>query len=91
MSGDVHHAQFLGSKCNPFKGFGPELFEITTSGITHTCDKNIFGLCKGFLNLISPRTWYLQEPVIEYNYAIFKIENNKVNIEIKGKKVYQTI
>lgn len=40
LSGDVHHAQFLSSNCDIF---GYPLLELSTSGLTHTCDKNIFG------------------------------------------------
>jgi alkaline phosphatase D len=63
ISGDVHHAQFLSSNCNPFFG-SYKLLEITTSGLTHTCNKNIFGFCDQVLDILSPRTFYKSMPIV---------------------------
>lgn len=27
-------------------GIGYEIIEVTSSGLTHTCDKNLLGFCK---------------------------------------------
>ena len=70
ISGDVHHAQFLQSDCNPF---GSPIIELTSSGITHTCDKNILGFCKEALNILTPRYYLNSPPVIDYNYLKLEI------------------
>ena len=44
LSGDVHHAQFVSTQCR-MKDIGYELFEVVTSGLTHTCDRNLEGNC----------------------------------------------
>lgn len=69
VSGDVHHAQFLQMNCGGFK-----IREITTSGLSHTLDNNLFGAARQFLKFITPRTFYYSEPMIEYNYANFRFE-----------------
>ena len=61
--------------------------ELTTSGLTHTCDKNIFGMCDGFLAMISPRFMYKSEPIVDYNYGIVNVDEKSITLEIKGTKL----
>lgn len=44
LSGDVHLGQVVGEKCSR-EGIGYRLTEITSSGLSHTCDRNLAGLC----------------------------------------------
>ena len=76
VSGDVHFTQVLNSKRRPSDD-AYKLYEITTSGLTHTCDKNIFGKCSPVLNLLSPKYFHQTKPVIKLNYATFEIEKEE--------------
>ena len=67
--------------CGDFK-----IREITTSGLSHTLDNNLFGVARQFQNFKTPRIFYYSEPMIEYNYANFRFEKSLIKIEIKGPK-----
>ena len=56
---------------------------MTTSGITHTCDRNVLGYCKEYMDLTTPRSFNWKskkgsgrsggEPIIECNYGVISI------------------
>jgi len=54
LSGDVHSAQIFGSRC-AMSELGYRLVEVTSSGLTHTCDGNMFGFCKIGFEAITPQ------------------------------------
>lgn len=88
VSGDVHCAQLLSSKCRASSS-SYKLHEITTSGLTHTCDKNIFGHCAKVLDFMSPRALQQSEAVIALNYATFEVQRGPdgdivTTVKIKG-------
>jgi len=56
LSGDVHHAQVIGSGCK-HPSLGYELVEVTSSGMTHTCDRNLAGLCHYGMKGNTPATF----------------------------------
>ena len=60
---------------------GFNVFEVTSSGLTHTIDKNIFGMGEEFLKLVTPKTFYYSEPMVAYNYALFQL--NKIRDDLK--------
>eukprot|EP00355_Strombidium_rassoulzadegani_P010348 CAMPEP_0168627930 /NCGR_PEP_ID=MMETSP0449_2-20121227/11565_1 /TAXON_ID=1082188 /ORGANISM="Strombidium rassoulzadegani, Strain ras09" /LENGTH=185 /DNA_ID=CAMNT_0008670299 /DNA_START=44 /DNA_END=601 /DNA_ORIENTATION=+ len=99
ISGDVHHAQILTSNCSPFESApGYNLLEVTTSGITHTCDKNILGMCSPFLDLITPKWIYKTEPIVDYNYMVLKLKEEEdgdlsLQFQLKGdeQRTFQTL
>eukprot|EP00347_Sterkiella_histriomuscorum_P005565 403356122 len=62
LSGDVHHSQLLSPKCK-LNGLGYELTEITSSGLTHTCDRNLAGLCSYALKGNTPGTYPISQVV----------------------------
>ena len=84
ISGDVHHAQVLSSQCNLL---GYPLIEVTTSGLTHTCNKNALGKCKLVMDTITPKHWAVTEPFIELNYLTVKVDNGTLDIAIRGQEI----
>lgn len=66
----------MSSRCSPFENFKSEIIELSTSGLTHTCDKNIFGVCDKFLEIISPKLFYKSNPIVDINYGFIEIHNN---------------
>jgi len=88
LSGDVHHAQFIGSPCN-LRNLGSRPFvEVTTSGMTHTCDKNLFGLCRYALRGNTPLKYQKSPVVVDFNYGIIDIDLKSLEaaVSIKGRR-----
>ena len=56
--------------------------------MTHTCDRNVFGICKYGLEGLTPMTYQKSEMVVKYNYAVIEIREEttgvKVVVEVKG-------
>jgi hypothetical protein len=73
LSGDVHHAQITGSKCALTSFNNAPFLEVTSSGITHTCDRNLFGFCHHALKGNTPDKYQISEIVVEENYGILEI------------------
>lgn len=72
--------------CNPYGTVDP-LLDLTTSGITHTCDKNAFGACSTFLDFLTPRYFQAKDrvpPSIDFNYLLVSIRNRTIDLSIKG-------
>lgn len=87
LSGDVHHAQFTGSPCHLESMAGRPFLEVTASGMTHTCDKNLFGLCRLALRGNTPPKFQQSPTVVDFNYGLITIDlkSMQTDVAIKGR------
>jgi len=59
---------------------------VTSSGITHTCDRNLIGFCDHALQGNTPSKFQLSPIIVEENYGVIEVTSNKeVKISIKGR------
>ena len=61
----------MGTKCK-VKELGYELLEITSSGLTHTCNRNSLGLCYYVLHAITPKTNMKSDFIVKLNYGVIE-------------------
>ncbi|TNV74182.1 hypothetical protein FGO68_gene4652 [Halteria grandinella] len=83
LSGDVHHAQFLNLGC-VYKE--RKVLEMTSSGITHTCERNLKGFCTIALKGNTPDKFQASEIIVEFNYGLIEIdlEHQSISLKIMG-------
>jgi len=75
LSGDVHYAEIFRSNCT---GVGYPLYEITSSGLTHSMSTHIpFGLDKFVLNGIMKSKLRVSDVYSGFNFGIIEIDWNE--------------
>ena len=66
--------------------------EITSSGLTHTCNRNALGICAHAMRGNTPMTYQASQMIVDLNYGIFEINlptdyisDAVLTLQIKGR------
>jgi hypothetical protein len=81
LSGDVHFAQFYKAPCT--NNLGYRLWEMTSSGLTHTAWSQ-FWCPTAFLDMITAPVWTASEIFNELNFGIVDIfSDDLISLQIR--------
>lgn len=83
LSGDVHFANAYQSACKALTGYG--LYEITSSGMSHTIDSFNTALVREFIEVWQAPIYTTNRIVTKYNYGdvIIDTVNKKVKMAVR--------
>lgn len=82
LSGDVHFAEIMKNECTE-----NDLYEVTSSGITHTLKSTLGIFMVWITNFVKPYTYNITPRTFEKNYATIEIkweEDPVINVDIKN-------
>ena len=93
FSGDVHYGEVFKRDCSGNRGVGYPLYEITSSGMTHSCKHQIpFGICELALEHVMKSKYRYGDVYTDYNYGTLQIDwdSNPVMIHAQVRGVNGT-
>lgn len=79
LSGDVHHAEIL----DPLSNQGFPLVEVTSSGLTHTCQKHIYGaMCEPLLKTFNTHRSSGPNYYLGRNFGTIEIGDSSLTVNV---------
>lgn len=82
LSGDVHHAEILNPAAH-MHHVDNAFLEVTSSGLTHSCTKGLFGkLCVPLLTWFSKHRWHYDARYVDRNFGQIDIDWGNEQLEV---------
>ena len=83
LSGDVHFSQVRALPCS-VPGLPYRLHEVTSSGMTHTCEQHTLNPKKGMCSFMVNTLWtdeVIAHPIVsEYSYSVLTFSDNGIRV-----------
>jgi alkaline phosphatase D len=83
LSGDVHFAEIMKNECTE-----NDIYEVTSSGITHTLKSLMGPVMVWITNLVKPFTYNISTRTFEKNFATIEIqweEDPKISVDVRNQ------